>query len=355
MAKKKLEWTPLHTAAQQGNVPEVRRLLAEGADPNAREPGDNTTPLHWAAARRNADIARMLLDAGADPRGEGDLHELDAIGWASFYHSDESTGPDDGGDVVSLLLERGAKHNIYSALSIGDPALVRQVVRDDPKALARRMSRFEDKRTPLHFAIWRKRNDLLALLVELGADVEGKNAHGRTALLEAMLMGDAEAMRILSKAGAKRPRFKKVADIAPMVAKLAKPTSHTKTMLSVRDVPAAVAWYKSLGFTEVGQFGTDFGIVALGKAELFLKAAATAPPLGREVGVWFHVKKVDEIHELLRSRQLAHAEALLEGKAASSNGVRFNEDLYDPFYGGRQFSIIDPDGYTIFFYQEKKM
>ena len=38
MAKKrKLEWTLLHTAAQQGDVAKVRELLAAGADPNARE------------------------------------------------------------------------------------------------------------------------------------------------------------------------------------------------------------------------------------------------------------------------------------------------------------------------------
>lgn len=352
--KKKLEWTPLHTAAQNGDVAEARRLLAAGADPHAREPGDNTTALHWAAARRNAEIVRMLLDAGVDPQGEGDLHELDAIGWGTFYHSDENTGPDDGGDVVSLLLARGAKHNIYSALSVGDHSLVRRVVAENPKALARRMSRFEDKRTPLHFAIWRKRNDLLALLIELGADLEGKNIHGRTPLLEAMLMDDAEAMRILTRAGAKRPRFKKVGDIAPGIAKLGKTASRSVTMLSVKDVPASLDWYKAIGFTEEARFGTDFGIVALGNVRLLLKAAAMAPPLGREVGVWFHVKEVDEFYELMRSRQLEHAEALLEGRAPSQNGIRFNEDLYDPFYGGRQFSIIDLNGYTIFFYQEKK-
>src|SRR5687767_8083895 len=43
-------WTALHSAAERAHVEAVRLLLAHGADPNAREAGDNTYPLHWAAA-----------------------------------------------------------------------------------------------------------------------------------------------------------------------------------------------------------------------------------------------------------------------------------------------------------------
>src|SRR5689334_12178091 len=77
-------WTGLHSAAQHGHLEVVRLLLEHGADPNAREAGDNTYPLHWAAANRNIDIVRTLLDAGGDAHGIGDVHELDAIGWATF-------------------------------------------------------------------------------------------------------------------------------------------------------------------------------------------------------------------------------------------------------------------------------
>src|SRR5260221_384230 len=64
-------WTGLHSAAKQGHIDAVRLLLDRGADPNAREAGDNTYPLHWAAAHRHIEIVRAPLDAGGDPHGLG--------------------------------------------------------------------------------------------------------------------------------------------------------------------------------------------------------------------------------------------------------------------------------------------
>ena len=44
------------------NGPEVVRMLVEaGADPDARQPGDET-PLHWAASSDDAHVAAALID-----------------------------------------------------------------------------------------------------------------------------------------------------------------------------------------------------------------------------------------------------------------------------------------------------
>lgn len=60
--------TPLHKAAGRGDVAEIKRLIAAGADPNAVNEGlDRWTPLASAAAAGQAAAAQALLEGGADP------------------------------------------------------------------------------------------------------------------------------------------------------------------------------------------------------------------------------------------------------------------------------------------------
>jgi ankyrin repeat protein len=103
--------------------------------------------------------------------GHGDEHETDVIGWATAIR------PPDGicHEGVALLLERGARHHIFSAIAVGDLALIRTLVEQNPEALDRRMSRFELRQTPLHYAMGRNRYDIMDRLIELGADLEAED------------------------------------------------------------------------------------------------------------------------------------------------------------------------------------
>ena len=38
--------------------------------------------------------------------------------------------------------------------------------------------------------------------------------------------------------------------------------------------------------------------------------------------------------------------------AADERAILFEEHLNEPFYGGKQFAIRDPNGFVIYFYQE---
>jgi ankyrin repeat protein len=55
----------LHAAAQDGDLDEVRRLLAEGLDVNAFDE-ISMTPLHYAAEHEHLEVCRCLIGAGAN-------------------------------------------------------------------------------------------------------------------------------------------------------------------------------------------------------------------------------------------------------------------------------------------------
>jgi ankyrin repeat protein len=170
------EWTLLHTAARHPAA--IALLLQRGLDVNAREKGDNTSALHWAAAAGVLESVRLLANAGADVVGHGDDHDLEVIGWATCWD-----GCDDEAHraVVDLLLSRGAKHHIFSAIAMNLRDEVRRLVTADPAALTRRQSRNENHRTPLQFAVIRNRPEMVALLLELGADPLGVDGAGQPA------------------------------------------------------------------------------------------------------------------------------------------------------------------------------
>jgi ankyrin repeat protein/catechol 2,3-dioxygenase-like lactoylglutathione lyase family enzyme len=353
-------WTALHTAAQKGHLAAVNVLLEHGADPNAREEGDNTYPLHWAAANRHLKVVRALLDAGGDPQGAGDVHGLDVIGWATFYHEPDGS-PGDKPEVAALLIDRGARHHIFSALATGDHALIRQMVKSDPKALERRTSRFEGGQTALHFAAGLKRYDLLDLLLELGANLEAEDQNGHTVLAAAMMRGDAEAARRLQAAGAKpnrgwalataklkRPQKTgsrgKVADLAKSVTKII-------PMLRVPDVAETLDWYVALGFQEMGRYPEqgkpDWGWLQLGSAQIMLTPGGKHDK--HDVTLWFYLESVDRLYEILKSRQIAATQAALDNAEAASETIEFETDLWNPPYGGREFGIRDLNGYILYF------
>jgi ankyrin repeat protein len=161
------EWSLLHVAAYRGHLAVVDLLLRRGLDVDVRERGDNTYALHWAAAAGHERVVERLIEAGGDVVGRGDDHQLEVIGWASCWE-----GGDDAAhrEVVDLLLRHGARHHIFSAISLDLEDEVRRIAAEDPTSLSRRMSRNENHRTPLQFAIWRGRARMVELLVELGAD-----------------------------------------------------------------------------------------------------------------------------------------------------------------------------------------
>jgi ankyrin repeat protein len=190
-------WPPLHYVCHScfASVELARELLRRGADPNVYQPA---SALYGAAGVvHDPELTRVLLEAGADPNGEPTRGD-------ALYHSVEADSP----DCLRVLLEHGAEPRGSNALAHAldydhdehvrllldagaDPnegALlvhaVRRGCRPETLRLLAKCGAELDRRggewstPPAHYktayqnAVLRGRDDLVALLEELGASTE---------------------------------------------------------------------------------------------------------------------------------------------------------------------------------------
>jgi len=325
-------------AIQTGDVDTVRVLLQE--DPaliKARGPRHDASALHFACG--NLEMLRVLLDAGADPNDAGDDAGVGVIGWVTLI-------PEPGAvrmDVVSLLLERGARHHIFSAMATGDLDVIRTLVEQQPEALDRRLSTGYHGETALQFAITRNRLDILDLLIELGADLDATDSTGQTALEFALLQGDRAAAARLVAAGAQPPTPAPAPEVRVTTARFASSIQGATLVIGTQDVARTLDWYRSIGFTEEGRFPVEgpvvfWGRVTLGRAELTFDVREQSNPRG--VTLLITTDRVRELYETLRLRAL------------ESEDVTFVETLHEPEHCGLEFRIRDPNGFTLRFLQQ---
>ncbi|MGI9200577.1 MAG: ankyrin repeat domain-containing protein [Woeseiaceae bacterium] len=94
-------WTSLHQAARYNPNPDcLAKLIAAGADVNAKNKAGDT-PLHWAAAdNSNVEVVNLLIELGAD------VNAVDKFGWLPIHTAAErSSNP----EVIAVLLQAGSK------------------------------------------------------------------------------------------------------------------------------------------------------------------------------------------------------------------------------------------------------
>jgi ankyrin repeat protein len=226
--------TPLHWAVYRGDVAEVKRLIANGADVNARN-DYGSTPLSEAAVAGNVEVIDRLLKAGAQ------VDATNADGQTALMIVARTSNV----EAAKLLLKRGAKVDqretwrqqtaLMWAAAEGQPAMVRLLLKNGADANARSLeNNFErqvtaeprmqarpsggftpllyaarrgcaecarilveegraainltdpDRVTPLLLATLNLNFDTAALLVKLGADVDKWDTWGRSPLYAAV-------------------------------------------------------------------------------------------------------------------------------------------------------------------------
>eukprot|EP00903_Cladosiphon_okamuranus_P011499 g10830.t1 len=155
--------TPLHLAAVGGHVAAAKVLVMAGADENVLD-ADREDTLHLAIIEGHAGVAEDLRLRGADPNVEGSNGDF-PIHVAAFWRQDE---------IVRNLLHTGVNRmsdNERTALRIAvdrDNLSTVKILLDGGADVAA----LSDGATPLHRTVPVKNMDILAALMEAGADME---------------------------------------------------------------------------------------------------------------------------------------------------------------------------------------
>ena len=237
----------LPVLASQGDVAGVQTLLQRNVDVDSMQ-GDGMTALHWAAFRDDLAMGQLLLGAGAK------VGSATRIGAITPLHLASKNGRD---AFIEALLKAGANPNrstdtgaspLMSAAMSGSVNAVRVLLDHKADVNARE---FRHGQTPLMFAAWENRSEVIEQLTERGAHPElssyvlalnedrsdtdansqdrrkgrmksaqsGANSAmgGMTALLFAAREGHLESVRALFQAGADIDRVSGGDASSPMV------------------------------------------------------------------------------------------------------------------------------------------
>ncbi len=214
----------LHEAAKNGDLAAVKRLIAEGADVNARN-DKGETPLHHAAAWGSKDVVEQLISEGADVhtkdgRGRTPLHHaalwggrdiaelLISEGAASNEEDNDGQTPlyvamhcgtPDRKDVVKVLAAEGAGVSaIHLAAYMGDLAKVKSSLDAGVGVNAKDGEGF----ALLHAAASGGQMEIVEFLIASGADANARDNKGATPLHKAARQGRKDVAEVLIAAGA---------------------------------------------------------------------------------------------------------------------------------------------------------
>jgi ankyrin repeat protein len=207
--------TPLQWAVFDGNLPEVKRLLAAGANPNVLN-HYGVDAMQLAADESDTELLRLLLKAGANPNsvnpdGETVLHlvarsgNLDAA--KLLVNAGAQVDPRErfGGqtplmratarrhpDLVQFLASKGADVNARSAVRD-----YRRVVTAESRAKQLDSGGF----TPLMYAARENCRECIPILLKHGADVTLPDPGGMSPLSIALMNGTWDVAKSLIEAG----------------------------------------------------------------------------------------------------------------------------------------------------------
>lgn len=197
-------------AAKEGDATKIASFLK--VDPGlVRAVGDHLkTALHWAAEMDHVDVAAELVEAGADIEARTSWG-ASPFDWAATMGSSR---------VADLLLARGATGlTLITAASLGKLSAVRRIIEsgEDLSAHRRRDApttpddhwcsdsahiRNDPTSDALYAAARNGHGNVVAYLLDYGANIDARGVFGATGLHWAAINGHQEAVEFLVKHGA---------------------------------------------------------------------------------------------------------------------------------------------------------
>ncbi len=192
--------SPVADAAEQGDLAAVRALVAGGADVDAPQ-GDGATALHWAVYREHAALATWLIEAGADVEVGNDYGVTPFALAARQGHA----------DLLRRLLAAGVDPNDpRHAVNAGETPLLAVARTGQVEALDVLLDAGADidaqetwnGQSALMWAGAEGHDEVVARLIERGADISLRSNSGASALLFTTRKGNIPAVEALLAAGA---------------------------------------------------------------------------------------------------------------------------------------------------------
>ncbi len=159
-------------AVKAGDLPRVEQLIdAEPEIVNMRDTAFSATPLHWAALRGHLEVARYLLAKKADPGATNNDGET-ALAVARRAKRQP---------MIALLEAASSSPEalLFEAVRSGDDRQVQKLLAEDAQLARARDSSYGA--TALHWAALKGRVDIARMLLDAGADPAAKNKAGETA------------------------------------------------------------------------------------------------------------------------------------------------------------------------------
>jgi cytohesin len=188
--KRRMERTPLWYAVDVCEIEVVKLLVEAGTDVNA----GLLPPLFQAVLKNNTEIAEYLIDHGANLNYPQDWNPLEIAPYTS-----------NNIEMVKLLIARGADINsgvgltaLQASISAGRRDIFDLLIQCGADANTPDKGGY----TPLYFAVHNDDLDYLKILIAHGAKVDTKCTGGETALMSGAITGRTEAVKLLLEAGA---------------------------------------------------------------------------------------------------------------------------------------------------------